>query len=93
MLSIKHTESVKGEEMCKADEDGRGIPEYFWGEGGEMEKKYMSKQIYRNSTKLVRLDPGWHRLLKVQASKAGKSIKEFLEEFLSEHWDIEKYHE
>jgi len=39
------------------------------------------------------MDAGWHRLLKVVSSKAGKTIKEFLEEFLSEHWDIKKYHE
>lgn len=48
----------------------------------------MSKQVNTNYTKLVRLDAGWHKILKQEALDAEKSIKEVLEDFLTEHWEL-----
>ena len=48
-----------------------------------------SRQIDQRNTKQVRIDNGVHRLLKIEACKAGKSIREYLEEALAEHWNRE----
>jgi predicted HicB family RNase H-like nuclease len=37
----------------------------------------------------VRIDSGVHRLLKLEAIRAGKTIKEYLEEVLANRWDEE----
>lgn len=46
-------------------------------------------QIHSKTTNEVRIDSGVHKILKTEASKAGKSIKEYLEEVLAEYWDKE----
>ena len=55
------------------------------GEG----KKQMntSRQIDRRNTKQVRIDGGVHTILKIEATRAGISIREYLEEVLVEHWN------
>lgn len=57
----------------------------------------MSKQVnnkYANEhTKLVRIDKGWHKLLKLQATDRGVSIGNVIVEVLSESFDIEKFKE
>lgn len=41
-----------------------------------------NRQSYNEPTKQVRIDAGWHQLLKLEATKASKTIKEFLEDIL-----------
>ena len=43
-------------------------------------------QIHTKTTKEVRIDCGVHKILKTEASKAGKSIKEYLEDHLTDIW-------
>ena len=43
-------------------------------------------QIDSKTTKQVRIDSGLHKILKTEASRAGKSIKEYLEEHLVDMW-------
>ena len=53
-----------------------------------------SQQIDKKVTKQVRIDSGLHRLLKVRAAKAGKSLKEVLEGLLAEYLAVDdKYSE
>jgi|GEM_PF-5950528 len=47
----------------------------------------MSRQIDSKTTKQVRIDSGYHRILKVEASRDGKTIKELLEEYIVEGLD------
>jgi len=42
-----------------------------------------SKLIYKNSTKLIRIDAEIHRLLKVKASRSKMTIKELVETYLA----------
>lgn len=49
----------------------------------------MRLQIDNKITKQVRLDIGVHKILKIEAIKAGKSIREYLEEVLIEYWSKE----
>ncbi|MFH1792612.1 MAG: hypothetical protein ABH819_03110 [Patescibacteria group bacterium] len=49
----------------------------------------MNLQIDNKTTKQVRIDTGVHKILKIEATKAGKSIREYLEGVLTEHWDKE----
>lgn len=51
---------------------------------GREEKKTTSKQIYRISSKPVRVDTGLHQLLKIKAAKSGISIKTLLEGLIIE---------
>lgn len=46
-------------------------------------------QIDNKTTMQVRIDSGVHKILKIEATKAGKSIKEYLEEHLADIWDME----
>lgn len=48
----------------------------------------MSKQIYIIKTKLVRIDSGYHKLLKLEAARRGISIKQLLEGFLAESLEV-----
>ena len=41
-----------------------------------------NRQIDKKKTKQVRIDAGMHQLLKMTATRSGKSIKAFLEELL-----------
>lgn len=41
-------------------------------------------QSYRNSTKQIRIDSGYHALLKIKAAKSGMSIKTLLEGYLAD---------
>ncbi len=43
-----------------------------------------SKQSDKNLTKQIRIDAGLHKILKVESSKAGASIKTLLEGFIAE---------
>ena len=47
------------------------------------------RQSYQRGTMQVRIDEGTHRTLKIQAIRAGKTIKEYLEEVLIDYWDKE----
>jgi len=49
-----------------------------------------SKQIYQKKTKLVRLDYGIHRLVKIEAAKSGESIKSFIEGILGDVLTVDK---
>lgn len=41
-------------------------------------------QSDKNSTKQIRIDTGYHTLLKIKAAKSGMSIKTLLEGYLAE---------
>lgn len=47
-----------------------------------------NRQIDTKITKQVRVDSGWHKLLKIRATEDGKTIKEVLEELLSEYLEV-----
>lgn len=47
------------------------------------------RQIDQRTTKQIRIDSGMHRLLKLKATEANKTIKEFLEGYLSELLAVE----
>ncbi|EKE05104.1 MAG: hypothetical protein ACD_19C00426G0126 [uncultured bacterium] len=47
-----------------------------------------NRQIDIKTTKQVRIDYGWHRLLKIRAVEDGKTIKEVLEELLSKYLEV-----
>lgn len=57
--------------------------------GGEGEK-YMSRQSDKKTSKQVRIDSGLHQLLKIEAAKSNRSIKELLEESLAEYLAVDK---
>jgi len=48
-------------------------------------KKNNGRQNVQRSTKQVRIDSEWHKYTKVEASKAGITIKDLLEGLLAEH--------
>lgn len=58
---------------------------------GEGKKNMDNRQSDTKSTKQVRIDIGWHQLLKLEATKAGITIKELLDDILSGWFDIKKY--
>lgn len=39
----------------------------------------------------IRIDRGWHKLLKVYASQDGKSIRDLVEEILSDHYSLSEF--
>ncbi len=78
----------KGQPRCARGWRERG-EESVEGEGG----KYMSRQSDNKTTKQVRIDSGWHKLLKLRATEDGKTIRELLEGILSECWELEKDNE
>ena len=45
----------------------------------------MSKQVNEKMTKLIRIDAGWHKILKRISANQQSSIKELVEGILSEH--------
>jgi len=45
-----------------------------------------SKQVDNKNTKQIRIDSGWHKLLKIDAAKAGISIRELVEACLSGYY-------
>lgn len=49
-----------------------------------------SRQSDNKTTKQIRIDIGWHRILKIDAATSQKSIKEVLEGILTEHYPLEK---
>ena len=44
----------------------------------------MNKQVNKKLTKLVRIDAGWHKILKLKATAGGESIKELLERIFAD---------
>ena len=53
---------------------------------GGREMNTGNPQIDTKTTKQIRLDSGVHKILKIEASRAGKSIKEYLEDHLTDIW-------
>lgn len=51
---------------------------------GEKENKTRSRQIDKKLTKQIRIDTGYHTLLKVKAAKSGMSIKTLLEGYIAD---------
>lgn len=49
-----------------------------------------NRQIDNKTTKQIRIDAGLHRLLKLHATKTGKTIKQLVEECLTELFDFTK---
>lgn len=48
-----------------------------------------SKQVNKNLTKLVRIDAGYHKLLKLRATNECRSIKELIEVILGDVLSLE----
>lgn len=48
--------------------------------------KQVSKQVNKETTKLLRIDTGWHQNFKVEAAKRQTSMKELTDEAYSEWW-------
>lgn len=48
-----------------------------------------SKQVNKNLTKLVRIDAGYHKLLKLRATNECRSIKELIEDILGDVLSLE----
>lgn len=44
----------------------------------------MSQQVDNKTTKQVRIDAGYHHLIKIKAAKTGRTIKELVEGFIAE---------
>ncbi len=55
----------------------------------EEEKKADSRQIDKKLTMQIRIDTGYHTLLKIKAAKSGMTIKALLEEYLADLLAIE----
>jgi hypothetical protein len=51
----------------------------------------MSKQIYKKTTKLVRLDNSWVHFFKQLAAQENRTIKELMEECFSDYYDINDF--
>jgi len=49
------------------------------------------RQSYRRETIQVRIDVGYHKLLKVQAARGGETIKDVVERALTELMDSEEW--
>ena len=52
--------------------------------------KENNRQIDKNLTKQVRIDTGYHTLLKIKAAKSGVSIKTLLEGYLADLLAVEE---
>ncbi|MFH1408182.1 MAG: hypothetical protein ABIG91_04095 [Patescibacteria group bacterium] len=50
-----------------------------------------NRKIETKTTKQIVIDKGLHQLLKTEAARAGKSIKEFVEECLAELLEVKPY--
>lgn len=50
----------------------------------EKENKIENRQIDKKLTKQIRIDTGYHTLLKIKAAKAGVSIKTLLEGYIAD---------
>lgn len=48
-----------------------------------------SKQVNKNLTKLIRIDAGYHKLLKMRATNECRSIKELVEDIFVEALSLE----
>lgn len=57
---------------------------------GDKNKKTKKRQSYEKLTKQVRIDTGFHQLLKIKAAESGTSIKALLEGYLAEMFAVEK---
>lgn len=53
-----------------------------------MEKNAKSRQIDTKLTKQVRIDAGWHQLIKIRASERNISIKELIQEGFEEQFAV-----
>jgi plasmid stability protein len=51
-------------------------------------KVFVGRQIDKKRTKQIRIDVGYHKLIKVRAASEGKSIKGLVEEVLSDSLNI-----
>ena len=49
-----------------------------------------NRKIDEKTTKQVAIDAGLHKLLKVRATEAGQSIREYLESILAEYLAVEE---
>jgi len=47
-------------------------------------------QVDRKTTKQVRIDVGYHQLLRIEAAKSGRTIKKVLEDMLMESLAVDK---
>ena len=49
-----------------------------------------SRQIDKKSTKQVRIDSGYHKLLKLESAELGNSIKGIVEGLLVEYFEVKR---
>ncbi len=50
-----------------------------------------SRQSDTKLTKQIRIDTQWHKLLKVEAARLQRSIRELVEECLGDYYDLEYF--
>ena len=65
-------------DYCSEGAERGKIQKKGWG------NKMKKRKIETKTTKQIAIDKGLHQLVKTEASKVGKSIKEFVEECLIE---------
>lgn len=56
----------------------------------EKQEKTENRQIDNKLTKQIRIDTGYHTMLKIKAAKSGMSIKTLLEGYLADILEIEE---
>jgi len=49
----------------------------------------MCNKSYTKVSKQIRIDPGWHKLLKLRAIDEERTLKELLEEILAEYFALD----
>lgn len=52
---------------------------------------YMNRQVNTKLTKQIRLDTGWHKILKIIAAQNGGTIKDLVEACLSDYYSPEDF--
>ncbi len=57
---------------------------------GEPGGEIMKRQSDTKTTKQLRADVGWHKILKIEAVKRGETIRGLLDEILSNWWMANK---
>ena len=74
----------------------RSSPRRLRGKEGEGDvkgerKENIKRQSDKKTTKQVRIDMGWHKLVKIRAAKDGKTIKELVETCLIDCLSLKNY--
>ena len=87
---MSNSSNLKTYDLSRISGGDKTLGEKDWGTGSPG-RIYMSRQSYKKTTIQIRIDASWHKYLKLRGAQDSRSIKDLVEECLSDYYDLDAF--